>query len=81
MRKPLHVLHTTEYLTNHIVGKKHTPTHRKIVGGMVMIVGIIVAHFGHSNPVISVVTEFLNHTTAAIGVVPFIKFLDNANNN
>lgn len=78
----LRIFRTTEFVTNHVVGKDHTAVHRKAVGGAIMAIGVGLAHLGaHGHILLAIPADLIGYSLHALGFVPFIKSIENANDN
>lgn len=64
------------HIAHHLIGPNHTPTHRKVVGVMVMVLGgtimSVVTAISHS-AVSHVVADVIGNGIHGIGLIPFIK--------
>ena len=82
MKKLSMLLHSAEIITNHVVGKQHTVTHRRSVGAIIMVAGVWLAHAAaHYHILIALPLDAIGYSLHAIGFVPFIKSIENADNS
>lgn len=77
----LYYLNVPYHVSNHIVGKHHTPTHRRIVGMFVMLIGVTLAHAAQhiSNIIISMFGDLVGYSIHGTGLIPFIHDIENQN--
>lgn len=66
-------------IANHVVGERHTIVHRRIVGALIMLIGVGVAHAANhlSNILISLVGDLVGYSIHGTGLIPFIHGLEN----
>lgn len=82
MKRLAVLLRGAELVTNHVVGKQHTIIHRRVIGSVIMAVGVGIAHLGSIHHyLISIPLDLVGYSLHAIGFVPFIKSIENANDN
>ena len=72
----LHCLDFSYHISNHLIGPDHTPTHRKVVGVLIMVFGGsligIIGEIGH-NIIYHVLGDVIGNGVHGIGLIPFIK--------
>lgn len=77
-QKIFHYLNLPYHITNHIVGKSHTPRHRKFAGMIVMAVGVTMAHaFSHiGNMIVAILGDLVGYSIHATGYLPFLHDIE-----
>lgn len=78
MRNILNVLNVSKVITTHLVGKKHTNAHRKMVGIGIMIIGVsLVKILGHIDLyIIHIAADIVGYAIHGIGLIPFVHELE-----
>ncbi len=74
----LNSLNLPRVITTHLIGKKHTNTHRKMVGVGVMIIGVLLVKvLGHIDIyVIHIAADIVGYAIHGIGLIPFVHSLE-----
>lgn len=66
----------TKPLTDHIAGKNHTKTHRRCVGGVILIIGVLISKLGGDIVVLHVVFDAFGYALHGVGLIPFIADIE-----
>lgn len=64
------------HISNHISGESHTPTHKKVVGFVIMIIGVTLAKatmFLSHTFIFEMLADVVGFGLHAIGLIPFAK--------
>lgn len=74
----LHKINVARIIVTHLIGEKHTDAHRRIVGAVIMVVGVlltrILEHTG--NVFVSIGGDVVGTGIHAIGLIPFISKIE-----
>ncbi|HXS59742.1 MAG TPA: hypothetical protein VN703_02900 [Candidatus Sulfopaludibacter sp.] len=79
IKSVLNKMNISKHILNHLVGKDHTNTHRRIVGALIMSFGIAfikifsLIHF----ETIQFCAEIIGAGIHGIGLLPFINSIEN----
>lgn len=79
MKKFLNSLDLSRYIAMHVLGNKHTIIHRKIIGTLLMIIGVCgVKLFSHNfnSIIIHITSDILGYAFHGIGLIPLINGLE-----
>lgn len=85
MRKLLQILNNfiykinlSRHITTHLVGEDHTDRHRRIFGGIIMVIGVSVAKTAHlfTHFSLEVLIDVLGYSIHGIGLIPFVKNIE-----
>jgi hypothetical protein len=80
MKKFLLIIDPSRYIANHVLGSKHTLTHRKVIGTILIIIGVSgVKLFSHKfdSVIIHITSDILGYAFHGIGLLPWITGLEN----
>lgn len=64
------------YFCSHIVGEHHTIVHRRIAGGLFILVGVLIAHYS-SDTSFHIVGDGVGYLIHGAGCMPFLEGLTN----
>ncbi len=74
MKKVLNCLNLSKFICDHVIGKKHTKTHRRVCGLIVMVVGVFIAEIvGHLVPYTEFMCNTIGYGLHGTGLLPFIE--------
>lgn len=79
MKKFLLIIDPSRYIANHVLGSKHTLTHRKVISTILMIIGVSgVKLFSHKfdSVIIHITSDILGYVFHGIGLLPWITGLE-----
>ena len=73
----VHVYNVPHYIAHHVFGEDCTPAHRMKAGGIVMIVGVLIAHTPAILPMgaFAILPDLVGYLIHGIGGYPFIEHL------
>lgn len=79
MNKILETINISKHIANHVAGKHHTNTHRRISGITVMIVGVGIVNASHFCDVfiIHFVADVIGYAVHGLGLIPFVSSIEN----
>lgn len=80
MKKFLNSIDPSRFIAKHVLGPKYTLTHRKVIGTLLMILGVCgVKIFSHEfdSIIVHIVTDILGYAFHGIGLLPWITGLEN----
>lgn len=82
MKGIVDTLNVSKHLSNHLVGKNHSHTHRKAFGGFFLILGSIVLFLaeGLENPIAHVAALGAGGAGHGLGLIPFFHGMEGGNN-
>lgn len=74
VKKVLHFVNIPYHIANHVVGKHHTATHRRISGVIVIMIGVSVMHIAQhiGNIFISLLAHLISSLIDGTGLIPFV---------
>lgn len=65
-----------KHVSNHLCGQNHSIAHRRIVGVVVIVFGVIIAKAGGELFVLHVVFDAFGYALHGIGLIPFIEAIE-----
>lgn len=66
----------SKHVSNHLCGKDHSIAHRRIVGAVVIIFGVIVSKAGGDLLVLHIAFDAFGYALHGIGLIPFIEAIE-----
>lgn len=75
----INVVNLPKHIANHVAGKTHTKTHRRIAGIFVMLFGVAIAHIFkdlHLNILLGLIGDLFGHSIEATGFLPFVHEIE-----
>lgn len=75
IKDAIHIINIPKHITSHIMGKDHTVTHRRMTGGVIMLVGIALVKLSGllDSFFIHYVADVVGYSMHGLGLVPFIE--------
>lgn len=75
--------HLPKHIANHLAGEDHTKSHRRISGGLVMVVGVGITYTAHHvfGGIIGFIGDLVGYGIHGIGLVPFVSEFEKKSKN
>lgn len=72
----------TQRLANHLVGRHHTHWHRKTIGAVFILIGVVIAKSAHYFPhfLANIILDGVGYGLHGLGLIPFISAIEERKN-
>jgi hypothetical protein len=60
---------------DHVMGQKHEIRHRRTAGGIIMVIGVLMAHFATETHILilTITGDILGYALHGTGLIPFLE--------
>lgn len=65
-----------KHVSNHLCGQNHSIAHRRIVGVIVIVFGVVISKAGGELFILHVVFDAFGYALHGIGLIPFIEAIE-----
>lgn len=65
-----------KHISNHLCGENHSIAHRRIAGGVIIILGVVVAKVGGEGIILHIVFDAFGYALHGIGLIPFVEAIE-----
>lgn len=65
-----------KHISSHLCGEKHSVVHRRVVGVVIIVLGVVVAKSGGEGIILHIVFDAFGYALHGIGLIPFVEAIE-----